>query len=84
MTVFSAWFPARGAAAGGGLAFLFLGLLIAIWPAAVRYSFAGLLPAAGKALVGQPVAVFWPLMTAVAMSIVSTVAAVRIFERQEL
>ena len=84
MTVFSAWFPARGAAAGGGLAFHFLVLLIGIWSPAVRYSFAGVLPAAGKALVGQPVAVFWPLMTAVAMSIVSTAAAVRIFERQEL
>ena len=84
MTVFSAWFRARGAAAGGGLAFFFLSLLIGIWPLAVRYSFAGLLPAAGKALIGQPVAVFWPLMTAVAMGIVSTAAAVRIFERQEL
>lgn len=84
MTFFSAWFPARGAAAGGGLAFLFFGLLIAIWAPAVRYTFAGLLPATTKVLVGQPVAVFWPLVTAVGMSIVSTAAAVRIFERQEL
>ncbi|MGH7710893.1 MAG: ABC transporter permease, partial [Gemmatimonadaceae bacterium] len=54
VTLFSAWFSARGAAAGGGLAFFFLTFLIAIWAPAVRYTFVGLLPAAGKALAGQP------------------------------
>ncbi len=84
MTLFSVWFPARGAAAGAGLAFLFLSFLIAIWAPAVRYTFAGLLPAAGKALVGQPPPVFWPLVTAATVSIVNAAAAVRLFKRQEL
>lgn len=84
MTLFSGWFAARGAAAGAGLAFLFLGFLIAIWEPAVRYTFLGLLPAAGKALAGQPVATLWPLLTAAAMGVLSAAAAVKIFERQEL
>ena len=83
MTLVSVWFPARGAAAGAGLAFLFLNFLIAIWAPAVRYTFAGLLPAASKALVGQP-PVVWPLVTAAGMSVVCAVVAVRIFRRQEL
>ncbi len=84
MTLFSAWFPARGAAAGGGLVFLFLGLLVAIWAPAARFTFVGLLPAAGKALAGHPAATFWPVITAAGMSVVSAAAAVKIFERQEL
>src|SRR5574341_2620824 len=43
MALFSAWFAARGAAAGAGLAFFFLSFLIAIWAPAVRYTFVGLL-----------------------------------------
>ncbi|HJU74132.1 MAG TPA: ABC transporter permease subunit [Gemmatimonadaceae bacterium] len=84
MTFFSAWFAARGAAAGLGLAFFFVSLLIGIWAPAVRYTFIGLLPAVAKAIAGQPVTTLWPLATAVAMIVVSAAAAVKVFERQEL
>jgi len=84
MTLFSAAFAARGAAAGGGLAFFFLGFLIAIWEPALRFTFVGLLPAAGKAALGQPVAAFWPLLAAAAASLVGAFLAVKVFERQEL
>jgi len=84
MVFFSAAFGARGAAAGGGLAFFFLGFLIAIWEPTVRWTFVGILPAAAKAAVGQPVAALWPLVTAAAMSAGTVFAAVKVFERQEL
>jgi ABC-2 type transport system permease protein len=85
MTVFSAAFRSRGAAAGAGLAFFFLTLLLASWGPAARYSFLGLVPATGNALRGA--AVFssgWPVMTAVAAIMVAAIVAVRVFEKQEL
>ncbi len=84
MTLFSAAFRSRGAAAGAGLGFFFLTLLFSSWGPAARYSFLGLLPAMRNALVGQPMSLGWPVVTAVAAIAVGAVAAVRIFERQEL
>jgi ABC-2 type transport system permease protein len=84
MTLFSAWFPARGAAAGAGLGFFFLTMLLGIWAPAVRHSFAGLLPAAARALLAQPTAATWPLATAAITGAVCAAAAVWVFERQEL
>jgi len=84
MTLFSAAFRSRGAAAGAGLGFFFLTLLFSSWGPAARYSFLGLLRAVGNALVGQPMPAVWPVVTAVAAIAVGAVAAVRIFERQEL
>jgi ABC-2 type transport system permease protein len=84
MTLFSSAFRSRGAAAGAGLGFYFLTLLLSNWGPAARYSFLGLLPAMGNALVGKPVAVAWPLATAVVAIVAGAVAAVKIFERQEL
>jgi ABC-2 type transport system permease protein len=84
MTVFSAAFRSRGAAAGAGLAFFFLTLLFSSWGPAARYSFLGLVPAMGNALRGTAVSSGWPVTTAVAAIVVAAVAAVRVFERQEL
>ena len=42
MTLFSAAFRSRGAAAGAGLGFYFLTLLLSVWGPAARYSFLGL------------------------------------------
>lgn len=84
VTLFSAWFSARGAAAGAGLGFLFLSMLLALVPLATRYTFVGLLPATGRVLAGQPVAIFWPVVTAVLAAVTLAAAAARVFERQEL
>ena len=85
MTFFSAAFRSRGAAAGAGLALYFLTLLFSNWAPAARYSFLGLLPAMGQRLLGQqPLSLGWPMTTAVAAIVVGGVAAVRIFEHQEL
>ena len=84
VTLFSAWFTARGAAAGAGIGFLYLGLLVSLWPAATRYSFVGLIPAAGKVLSGQPVDPFWPVATGVVAAIAFAAGAAAVFERQEL
>jgi ABC-2 type transport system permease protein len=84
MTLFSAAFRSRGAAAGAGLGFFFLTLLLSTWGPAARYSFLGLLRAVGGALIGAPLSAGWPIATAVAAIVVGAMAAVRIFERQEI
>jgi len=84
MTLFSAGFAARGASAGAGLGFFFLTLLISIWPPANRYSFVGLMSVSGKALMQQPTAALWPVLTALASAGLCAWGAVRVFERQEL
>lgn len=84
MTLFSAAFRSRGAAAGAGLGFYFLTLVFSNWGPAARYSFLGLVPAMRDALMGEEVSSGWPVTTGVAAIVVGAMAAVRIFERQEL
>ena len=84
MTLFSAAFRSRGAAAGAGLGFFFVSLLLANWGPAARYSFVGLMPAMGNALTGHAMSLGWPVTTAVAAIVAGVLTAVRIFEQQEL
>ena len=84
MTLCSAAFRSRGAAAGAGLGFFFLTLMLANWGPTARYGFFGLWPAMSSALVGKELSLGWPVATAVVAIAVGTVAAVRVFERQEL
>ena len=84
MTLFSAAFRSRGAAAGSGLGFFFLTLLLSTWGPAARYGFVGLMPAMRDALLGEEMTLGWPVTTAVAAIVLGAAAAVRIFERQEL
>jgi ABC-2 type transport system permease protein len=84
MTLFSAAFRSRGAAAGAGLGFYFLSLLLSAWGPAARYSFLGLMSAMRDALMGEAVSSGWPVATAVAAIVVGVVAALGTFERQEL
>jgi ABC-2 type transport system permease protein len=84
MTLLSASLRSRGAAAGAGLAFYFLALLLSSWGPTARYAFFGLFPAMRDALLGQSLSLGWPLATAVLALAAGTVAAMRLFERQEL
>ncbi len=84
MMLFSVLFPSRGAAAGVGLGYLFLTLLVSIWPPAVRYSFVGLGDTVAKVLGSRPAEVGWPLATAAIVAVVAVALAIRLFERQEL
>lgn len=84
MTIFSAAFRSRGAAAGAGLAFYVLTLLLSAWGPAARYGFLGLMSAMRDVLMGQGVSSGWPVATAVVAIVLGVVAALRIFERQEL
>jgi hypothetical protein len=84
MTLFSAAFRSRGGAAGAGLGFYFLALLLSAWGPAARFSFVGLMSAMHSALIGQAVSSVWPVATAVAAIVVGVVAAMGTFERQEL
>ena len=84
MTLVSAAFRSRGAAAGAGLAFYFLALLLSTWGPAARYGFVGIFPAMRDALMGASISAGWPVASSVAALVVMTIAAVKIFERQEL
>lgn len=84
MTLLSVVFRSRGGAAGAGLGFFFLTLLVSVWPPAVRYSFVGLGAAAARVLASQPVEVGWPLGIAAATAVGCVVIAIRVFEYQEL
>jgi ABC-2 type transport system permease protein len=84
MTLCSAAFRSRGAAAGAGLGFYFLTLLVSSWGPAAHYSFVGLWPALRDALTGEPLSVGWPIATALVAIAATVIAAVRIFERKEL
>ena len=80
MTLFSSAFRSRGAAAGAGLAFFFLTLLLALWGPAARHSFLGLMPAIDNVLLARPVSLGWPVVSAFAVIALGTVAAVAIFD----
>jgi ABC-2 type transport system permease protein len=84
MTLFSSAFRSRGAAAGAGLGFYFLTLLLSLWGPAARHSFLGLVPAMDHALMARPMSLGWPVTSALAVIVLGAVAAVTIFERQEL
>ena len=84
MTLFSAAFRSRGAAAAAGLGFYFLTLLFSNWGPAAACSFLGLQPGMRDALRGEALSLAWPAATAVAAIVGGAMAAVRIFERQEL
>jgi len=84
MTLFSAAFHSRGAAAGAGLGFYFVTLLLSAWGPAARNSFVGLVLATQKALVIESQSLGWPIATGVLAIGLGAVAAVGIFERQEL
>jgi len=84
MTLFSAAFRSRGAAAGAGLGFYFLTLLFSIWEPASEYTFIGLQSAMRDALRGEALSLGWPVATAIVAMVGGAFAAVRVFERQEL
>ena len=84
MTLFSSAFRSRGAAAGAGLAFYFLVLLLSAWGPAARYGFVGLVPAIRDALMGEPLSAGWPVATGAIAVAIGVFASVKIFERQEL
>jgi ABC-2 type transport system permease protein len=84
MNLFSVWCRSRGAAAGVGLAFFFLTLLVAMWPPAARYSFIGLPAHSATALAGGIVAWQWPVGTALLGSCLLVMLSMKVFERQEL
>ncbi|HEX4933441.1 MAG TPA: ABC transporter permease [Gemmatimonadaceae bacterium] len=84
VTCFSAALRTRGAAAGAGLAFLMAQAIAGIWPAAERFTFVGLTGVMGGALRGAMPDAAWPVATGLAATLLFAVAAVTVFERQEI
>ncbi len=84
MTLFSAAFESRGAAAGAGLGFYFFTAVLSIWSPAAEYTFAGLGAAASGLLSGVRADVGWPIATAVITGLALTALAMLTFQRKEL
>ena len=84
MTLFSASFASRGAAAGAGLGYYFLMLLLSAWGPTAEYSFAGIIPAMRDVLMGRGELSPWPIITAAVAIVAGSVAAAGVFERKEL
>jgi ABC-2 type transport system permease protein len=84
MVLCSVLFQARGAAAGAGLGFLFVVLILSAWEPVSRWTFAGLPGASAGALGGRPVFVVWPLVTALVALVAAVAAAVGIFAKKEI
>jgi ABC-2 type transport system permease protein len=84
MTFFSVLLHSRGGAAGLGLGFLFIVLLLSAWKPVAASTFAGLLGASASVLAGQPVGVGWPLVTAGLGAVLAIGGAIWLFRRQEL
>ncbi|MBK7831344.1 MAG: ABC transporter permease [Gemmatimonadetes bacterium] len=84
MVFFSASFRSRGGAAGAGLAFVMVLLLLSMWPAAERYSFVGLSAAIANALRGGDLWWGWPVGTAMVGMVGFAVAAVVVFRGKEI
>lgn len=72
------------AAAGLGIVAFFALSIAAMWGPVARFSPAGLTFAPSRLLLGQPVALFWPLATAAAGAVAFTAVAALLFSRREL
>ena len=72
------------AAAGTAILVYFAILLASAWGPAVRWSPAGLVGAPMNVVMAQPGEVGWPLATCVALTGVFVLAAIAVFNRQEL
>ena len=72
------------AAAGIGVGVFFMLSLAAIWGPAVRFSPAGLTVAPARMLLGETVAVGWPLLTTAVGAIAVVALAAVLFARREL
>lgn len=81
--VLSASFPTLAAGIGGLVAWGMIGLLAA-WGPAARYSPAGLLGAPGEILAGKDVALMWPILTAIPLTVALIWLAGALFSRKEL
>ncbi|MDH3224972.1 MAG: ABC transporter permease [Gemmatimonadota bacterium] len=84
MTLFSVWFSSTGGAAGAGLAFFFVTLILRAWDPVASRSFVGLPAAAYAAAGGQPVFAGLPLATAGLGFLLVVSVALASFRRAEL
>jgi len=84
MTFLSTVFGSAGGAAGVGLAVYVVAMILRIWRPAVEGTLVGLPTAAGRALVGQEMAVGLPLATALIATAALLGATVWVFNRTEI
>jgi ABC-2 type transport system permease protein len=84
MALLSAWFGGQAAAAGAGIGAYVLFLVLSGFPITRDVTPAGLTAAYGPLLKHESVALFWPLVTTIVLTIVFAASAVGVFSRKEI
>lgn len=84
MALFSVLLGSQAGAAGAGLGVYLAMSILGLWRPAAEYSPAGLIGLGDRILAGTETVVIWPALTAVAVAVLATAAAVLVFRRQEI
>lgn len=80
----SAALDSAAGAAGIGLGFYFLLMILGVWGPALEWTPAGMVNAPAALAVAAPVELLWPALTTAALTAVLVWAGVRVFRRREL
>lgn len=84
MTLLSTVLRSQTAAAAAGIALFFVASIIGLWKPAKDYTPIGLLGAHENIAAELPVTVFIPIVSSVALAIISLIVAIRLFQRQTI
>jgi ABC-2 type transport system permease protein len=84
MTLLSTALRSQTAAAGAGIAIYFGASIAALWQPAKDNTPVGLMTAYDTLVAGGTVPLLWPIVTAVILSVVMLVLAIRLFQRQTI
>lgn len=84
MTFLSTALRSQTAAAGAGIAIYFGGSIAALWQPAKDNTPVGLMTAYDALVAGRNVFLLWPIVTAVILSVVVLLLAIRLFQRQTI
>lgn len=84
MAVLSVLIGSQGGAAGAGIGLFLIVSIFSAWGPTRNFSPAGLVTAGNQILVGEQVELLWPVLSAVAVTILAVALAAWLFERQEL
>lgn len=84
MALISTLIGSQSGAAGAGIGLYLVVSILSAWGPGRDYTPAGLLSAGDRVLLGESPALFWPVITAVGVSLAAVALASALFERQEL
>jgi ABC-2 type transport system permease protein len=84
VSMFSAVIKSQAGAAGAGVGFYLVMVILSAWGPARDNTFAGLFTASDRLVTGQEVELMLPIVTAIALAVLCVAVAVAVFNRQEL